>query len=292
MQLSFESITEDPVHLFEKNNIRVSVLRLDRIHPVISGNKWFKLKYYLEDARQQHKKKIVTFGGAWSNHIVATAAACACEGFSSAGIIRGETPAVLSASLLKAQEYGMELHFTNRTDYGEKIIPAVLDHEQCYFINEGGYGKKGAKGAAGILDYCQPGFTHCCCAVGTGTMMAGLVNSVLPEQKVIGISVLKNNLEAEKQVQQLLNEEKKDWQIVHDYHFGGYAKYTDVLIQFMNEFFSSTNIPSDFVYTGKLFFAVSDMIRDGFFPPGSNLLLVHSGGLQGNSSLGKGKLIY
>jgi 1-aminocyclopropane-1-carboxylate deaminase len=292
MQLSFESITEDPVHLFEKNNIRVSVLRLDRIHPVISGNKWFKLKYYLEDARQQHKKKIVTFGGAWSNHIVATAAACACEGFSSAGIIRGETPAVLSASLLKAQEYGMELHFTNRTDYGEKIIPAVLDREQCYFINEGGYGKKGAEGAAGILDYCQPGFTHCCCAVGTGTMMAGLVNAVLPEQKVIGISVLKNNLEAEKQVQQLLNEEKKDWQIVHDYHFGGYAKYTDVLIQFMNEFFSSTNIPSDFVYTGKLFFAVSDMIRDGFFPPGSNLLLVHSGGLQGNSSLGKGKLIY
>jgi 1-aminocyclopropane-1-carboxylate deaminase len=292
MQLSFESITEDPVHLFEKNNIRVSVLRLDKIHPVISGNKWFKLKYYLEDSRQQHKKKIVTFGGAWSNHIVATAAACARDGFSSAGIIRGEEPAILSASLLKAKEYGMELHFTSRTDYSKKITPEVLDPEQCYFINEGGYGKKGAKGAAVMLDYCQPGFTHCCCAVGTGTMMAGLINAILPGQKVIGISVLKNNLEAEKQVQQLLNEEKKDWQIFHDYHFGGYAKYTEVLIRFMNEFFSNTNIPSDFVYTGKLFFAVFDMIQRRFFPPGSNLLLIHSGGLQGNSSLGKGKLIY
>ena len=123
-------------------------------------------------------------------------------------------------------------------------------------------------------------------------MMAGLINAILPGQKVIGISVLKNNLEAEKQVQQLLNEEKKDWQIFHDYHFGGYAKYTEVLIRFMNEFFSNTNIPSDFVYTGKLFFAASDLIQHGFFPPGSNLLLIHSGGLQGNSSLGKGKLIY
>jgi 1-aminocyclopropane-1-carboxylate deaminase len=292
MQLSFESITEDPVHLFEKNNIRVSVLRLDKIHPVISGNKWFKLKYYLEDARRQHKKKIVTFGGAWSNHIVATAAASAREGLSSAGIIRGEMPAVLSASLLKAKEYGMDLHFISRTDYSEKIIPRALDAEQSYFINEGGYGKKGAEGAAGILDYCKTGFTHCCCAVGTGTMMAGLVNAVLPGQKVIGISVLKNNTEAEKQVQQLLNEEIKEWQILHDYHFGGYAKFTEVLIQFMNAFFRNTNIPSDFVYTGKLFFAVSDMSQHGFFPPGSNLLLIHSGGLQGNSSLGKGKLIY
>jgi 1-aminocyclopropane-1-carboxylate deaminase len=292
MELSFESITEDPVYLFEKNNIRVSVLRLDKIHPVISGNKWFKLKYYLEDAHLQHKKKIVTFGGAWSNHIVATAAACTREGFLSAGIIRGEEPALLSTSLLKAKEYGMELHFTSRTDYSEKIIPQVLDLEQCYFINEGGYGKKGAEGAAGILDYCQSSFTYCCCAVGTGTMMAGLINTISPDQKVIGISVLKNNRESEKQVQQLLNEEIKDWQIVHDYHFGGYAKYTEELIGFMNEFFINTNIPSDFVYTGKLFFAVSDMIQHGFFPPGSNLLLIHSGGLQGNSSLAKGKLIY
>ncbi|HET6996349.1 MAG TPA: pyridoxal-phosphate dependent enzyme [Chitinophagaceae bacterium] len=292
MELSFESITEDPIHLFEKNNVRVSVLRLDKIHPVISGNKWFKLKYYLAEAAREHKKKIVTFGGAWSNHIVATAAACAGEGFSSAGIIRGEEPARPSASLQKAKEYGMELYFTSRTDYSEKIIPSILDLEQCYFINEGGYGKKGAEGAASILDYCQPGFTHCCCAVGTGTMMAGLINGVSPFQKVIGISVLKNNREAEKQVQLLLNEEIKDWQIAHDYHFGGYAKYSEELIHFMNEFFTKTNIPSDFVYTGKLFFAVSDMIQRGFIPPESNLLLIHSGGLQGNSSLRKGKLIY
>jgi 1-aminocyclopropane-1-carboxylate deaminase len=292
MLLAPEKIGTDIIHLFHNMNIAVAVLRLDKIHPVISGNKWFKLQYYLKEAIAQQKKKIVTFGGAWSNHVVATAAACKMNGILSAGIIRGEEPLNLSPTLFEAKEYGMQLFFMTREDYREKKIPAEFQNDECYLINEGGYGEKGAQGAAEILQYNQKDFTHCCCAVGTGTMMAGLINAVLPVQKVIGISVLKNNKGLEQNVSTLVKGGTKDWRIVHDYHFGGYAKHHTELIRFMNEFYSQTGIPSDFVYTGKLFFAIADLINNNFFPGGSKLLLVHSGGLQGNNSLPKGTLIY
>lgn len=295
MQLAFENITEDPVHLY--NDIELHILRLDKIHPIISGNKWFKLQYYLKDAKQSGKQKIVSFGGAYSNHIIALAAACKMNGFSSAGIIRGEEPSALSPTLLLAREYGMDLYFISREDYDEKKIPGELQSAEHYFISEGGYGEKGAQGAADILTYSKKdpiaiGFSHCCCAVGTGTMMAGLIKAISPHQKVIGISVLKNNYELEKNVRSLVPAESKQWQMIHDYHFGGYAKHNDALIGFMNEFYGQTHVPSDFVYTGKLFFAVSDLIKNNFFPAGSRLLVVHSGGLQGNASLRKGTLMY
>jgi 1-aminocyclopropane-1-carboxylate deaminase len=292
MKLLFENITTDSIDLLKEKEISITVLRLDKIHPVISGNKWFKLQYYLKEAKAQNKKKIVTFGGAWSNHIIATAAACKLNGFASTGIIRGEEPVALSPTLQLAMEYGMQLYFISREDYNEKKVPAELQSEEHYLINEGGYGEKGAGGASDILNYTEKDFTHCCCVVGTGTMMAGLIRTVSPDQKVIGISVLKNNHELEKNVRSLLINEPKQWQIIHDYHFGGYAKYKPELIDFMNEFYRQTNISSDFVYTGKLFFAVSDLVKNCFFPAGSKLLLIHSGGLQGNASLGKGTLIY
>jgi 1-aminocyclopropane-1-carboxylate deaminase len=292
MPLAVENITEDPVLFFDEKDISVSVLRLDKIHPVISGNKWFKLQYYLKEAKEQHKKKIVTFGGAYSNHILAVAAACKMNGIVSAAIVRGEEPPVLSQTLLQAKEYGMQLHFISREAYSEKKVPAALQSDEYYFIAEGGYGEKGAEGAADILNYSKKDFTHCCCAVGTGTMMAGLIRAVSSPQKVIGISVLKNNYGLEKNVQSLVSDQNKEWQIIHDYHFGGYAKYKPELIQFMNEFYLRAAVPSDFVYTAKLFFAISGMVKTNFFPVGSKLLLVHSGGLQGNSSLRKGTLIY
>jgi len=292
MQLYFESISEEPVHFLEKDDISVSVLRLDNIHPVISGNKWFKLQYYLKEAKEQQKQKIITFGGAWSNHIVATAAACKMNNILSAGIIRGEEPAQLSPTLLHAKEYGMQLFYTSREDYSEKNIPVGLADKDSYLVNEGGYGKPGADGAKDILNYCRKDFTHCCAAVGTGTMLAGLINAAIPEQKIIGISVLKNNDSLERSVTSLLNNQPKQWQIIHDYHFGGYAKYTPELIRFMNKFYHEAKIPSDFVYTAKLFYAIADLIIAGFFPPGSRILMIHSGGLQGNSSLRKGTLIY
>lgn len=293
-KLKFENITVDKISLpvFAEKKIEVSVLRLDKIHPVISGNKWFKLRFYLEDALQQKKKTIVTFGGAYSNHIVATSAACKLKHFKSIGIIRGEEAAELSHTLLQAKEMGMQFCFINREDYREKRIPAQIQNDENYFIPEGGYREKGMKGAATILDHCNKNnFTHYCCAVGTGTMMAGLIKASLPGQSVIGISVMKNNFELEKDVTSLLNGED-NFKIIHDHHFGGFAKYNSELIDFMNWFYKQTAIPTDFVYTGKLFFAVIELIKKDFFPLNSKLLLIHSGGLHGNASLQKGKLIF
>jgi 1-aminocyclopropane-1-carboxylate deaminase/D-cysteine desulfhydrase-like pyridoxal-dependent ACC family enzyme len=153
--LAFDNITVDNISVFCKNEVVVDVLRLDKLNPVISGNKWFKLRYYLEEARSQHKKGILTFGGAWSNHIVATAAACHMNGLKSIGIIRGEEPRQLSTTLLRAKELGMQLIFISRTAYQNKEIPAAIQPEEYYFINEGGYGITGARGASTILEHCH-----------------------------------------------------------------------------------------------------------------------------------------
>ena len=293
--INLTNITLDRLSLplFTAKNIELSVLRLDKIHPVISGNKWFKLRYYLEDAKQLHKKKIVTFGGAWSNHIISTAAACRLNGFAATGIIRGEEAAELSPTLKLAKAMGMQLIFTSREDYSRKNIPEEIIRDDTYFISEGGFGIKGAAGAATMLDGVEKeNYSHICCAAGTGTMTAGLVQASGAKNKILAISVLKNNFEIEQQVKSLLPGNEMKFDIVHEYHFGGYAKYKPGLIQFMNEFYRLTSIPSDFVYTGKLFYAINDLVTASYFPSGSRLLLIHSGGLQGNVSLGKGTLIF
>ena len=301
IDINISKITPDKIFLplLKEKNVEVSVLRLDKIHQVISGNKWFKLRYYLEEAARQNKKTIVTFGGAWSNHILATAAVCEMKGFNSIGIIRGEEMKNLSPTLIEAKKYGMQLVFINREDYKRKKKSDELNSSEYYFINEGGYGQKGAKGAATILEYCKKdNYTHISCAAGTGTMMAGLINNSLPSQQVIGVSILKNNFSIEENIKCLLNDKERSFNIIHDYHFGGYAKYARLpadkpaLIDFMNEFYSQTLIPSDFVYTGKLFYAVTDLIKNNFFPADSKLLIIHSGGLQGNVSLDEGTLIF
>ena len=292
--LTPDHISLDNISRFFNNGIEVHVLRLDKLHPVISGNKWFKLRYYLEEARSQHKTGIITFGGAWSNHILATAAACQLNGLRSIGIIRGEEPASLSYTLKQATEMGMQLVFISREAYRNKQLPADLITKDDYLVNEGGYGEPGARGAATILDQYKDHFTHYCCACGTGTMMAGLINAV-NGQPVTGISVMKNNRQLEELVLTLVVKEKQQpraWQLLHDYHFGGYAKYEPPLLQFMNEFYGQTGIPSDFVYTGKLFFAINDLFQKDYFPAGSKILLIHSGGLQGNASLHKGTLMF
>ncbi|MFI5134117.1 MAG: 1-aminocyclopropane-1-carboxylate deaminase/D-cysteine desulfhydrase, partial [Chitinophagales bacterium] len=209
------------------------------------------------------------------------------------GIIRGEEATALSPTLLQARESGMSLSFISREEYKKKIVPAELQTDEHYFIPEGGFGKKGVAGAATILDHCEKNdFTHYCCAVGTRTMIAGLINGALAHQTIIGVSVLKKNFALGEDVKAFLTNKEKNFTIIHEYHCGGYAKYKPELIEFMNTFYQETNIPSDFVYTGKLFYAVNDLIRKNFFPPGSKLLLIHSGGLQGNTSLSKGTLMF
>lgn len=290
--LSFDRITTDRIQFFNNKNTEVEVLRLDKIHAMISGNKWFKLRYYLEEAKASNKKGILTFGGAWSNHIIAVAAACNMHGLRSIGIIRGEEPATPSSTLVMAKNFGMQLFFIPRPAYQKKEIPAGADTSAFLVVDEGGYGISGAKGAATILDGCVKSYTHYCCAVGTGTMMAGIINSVSAQQEVIGVSVLKNNFSLTASVQSLLNKDAKHWSILHEYSFGGYAKHTPALLQFMNDFYNQTGIPTDFVYTAKLFYAIKNLIERNYFPPGSKILVVHSGGLQGNDSLKEGTLLF
>ena len=273
----------------EKKNIQLHVLRLDKIHPVISGNKWFKLKYHLENFQKGNYEGIVTFGGAWSNHIVATACACYQQGISCAGIIRGEKLLQPSATLMEAEDFKMKLIFISRNEFRNKNESGLPDEIKktfagYYIIPEGGGGTEGEKGAAEIFQLLpENNYTHIACAIGTGTMFIGLQNSKLAGQKLLGISALKGWHE---------KIAKDDAMIFTEYHFGGYARIDKTLLTFMNDFYKRTEIPLDFVYTGKLAFAITDLINKDFFPSGSNILMIHSGGLQGNASLEKGSLIF
>ncbi len=294
--IDLSAITTDQLFLpqFAEKKVSVSVLRLDKIHPLVSGNKWFKLQYYLKEAKEKGQQRIVTFGGAWSNHIIAAAAACRLQQLPCTGIIRGERPAELSLVLREASTLGMEIEFISREDFATQQLPAHLNREENCIVPAGGYGPTGARGAAEMLDHAvnSKAFTHICCAVGTGTMLAGLQNRAAAHQQVIGISILKNNFQLEKETAALLTSPEKLPVILHDHHFGGYAKYQPALLQFMNEWYRQTGIATDFVYTGKLCYAVNNLIVSGYFPEGSNLLLIHSGGLTGNRSLKNGLLIF
>jgi 1-aminocyclopropane-1-carboxylate deaminase/D-cysteine desulfhydrase-like pyridoxal-dependent ACC family enzyme len=280
---------EIPDPFLHNKNVQLDVLRLDKIHPVISGNKWFKLKYHLDNFNAGNYNGILTFGGAWSNHVVATACACYLKKIKCIGIIRGENPHQLSNTLLEAANYKMELKFISREKYSQKNSKEFIESIRNefpghYIIPEGGAGKEGEKGAGEILQYADgKNYTHIACAVGTGTMFNGIKEAASADQKILGVVVLKGWKEENK----IDNAE-----LFINYHFGGYAKYDQVLIGFMNEFFSLTNIPTDFVYTGKLAFALFDLIKKDHFPPGSKILMIHSGGLHGNDSLQKGSLIF
>jgi 1-aminocyclopropane-1-carboxylate deaminase/D-cysteine desulfhydrase-like pyridoxal-dependent ACC family enzyme len=269
----------------------LSVLRLDRLHPVISGNKWFKLQQYLADAVHNNAGKVGTFGGAYSNHIVATAFACRQLHIPCTGFIRGEAN-IPSHTLLQAQAYGMEIQYVSREDY--RLQKQVQEkYPGYYWIPEGGYGSKGAAGAATILSLVKrlPDYTHIVAATGTGTMLAGLVRAAAKGQQVTGISVMKGNTALTQAVNALLTgEEQASFTIEQDYHFGGYAKHPRPLIDYMIHCWEQHQLPLDLVYTSKAFFATEQLIRQHTIPPGSNVLFIHSGGLQGNLSLPAGTI--
>lgn len=283
---------------FTAKGISVDVLRLDKLHPVISGNKWFKLKYYLKDAVEKNYKAILTCGGAWSNHIIAAACAARQSGLHSIGIIRGEAPSRLSHTLLAATAYGMQLQFTNRATYASARMSSdsetLKEYGDAYFIPEAGAGKYGVKGSMEILKLTSLNrYSHIVCCIGSGTMYTGLANALLPGQHIMGITVLKGMNDLQSQLMPHIKAENdRHCSIIGDYHFGGYAKKSPALLQFMNLFYQETGIPTDFVYTAKLFYAYTDLIAKDYFPKGSNLLVIHSGGLQGNASLPAGTLLF
>jgi D-cysteine desulfhydrase len=284
---------------FSTRQLQLSVLRLDMIHPVISGNKIFKLHYYLQTAAAKKHERIITFGGAYSNHLSATAYACKLAGLKCIGIVRGDATAALSHTLQFCIQQGMQLQFISRQQYAEKETAAFIEnlmqqHGPCTVIPEGGYGVEGANGAALIHTFINPGiYTHICIAAGTATTTAGILNGCNTET-VVCVPALKGMTDIEKRIANCTNGpvKSKQLQIFYDYHFGGYAKKTPELIGFMNDVWQQHRLPTDFVYTAKMMFAITDKIKQGYFAPGSNILCLHTGGLQGNLSLPKATLLY
>lgn len=283
----FEQIAQSiPYQHISVGGINISIKRLDLVHPYISGNKFFKLKYNLLVAQQQGYKKLLTFGGAYSNHIAATAYAAQLLGFESLGIIRGEELAskALNATLSTAQQFGMQLQFVTREAYRQKQSSAYLaqlqqDYPDYYVIPEGGTNPLAIQGCTEILsDEDRQNFDLICCAVGTGGTIAGLIEASHSQQQVLGFSALKGDF-LSTEVEQLTP--KRNWQITDQYCCGGYAKTTPELLQFIQDFEQQYDIPLEQIYTGKMLLGLSDLIQQGTFSIDHRILVIHSGGLQG-----------
>lgn len=283
INLNFHSPEEEIHHpLFLEKNIRVYLKRDDLIHPFISGNKWRKLKYLLINAEEAGKKHLVTFGGIWSNHLLATACAAAKFGFKSTGIVRGED--ISTDVLTFCRLFGMNLIFVDRESYRDKqtIFNKYFDtDESALFINEGGAGKEAAKGCAELIEELQQQYQHIFAACGTGTTAAGIINGLNQKPSTLfhAIPVLNGSF-LKDDIKKLLRN-PVNFEFHTDYTFGGYAKTKPNLIEFIADFASSAGILLDPVYTGKMMYAVFDLARKDHFKPGSNILAIHTGGLFG-----------
>ncbi|MEO6869131.1 MAG: pyridoxal-phosphate dependent enzyme [Ginsengibacter sp.] len=280
-----------------KKSIHLDILRLDQVDSYISGNKIFKLRYYLENAIKNNIKTIVTLGGAYSNHLAATAYACKKCGLMSIGIVRGEEAKNLSPTLQFCLQHGMKLIFLERKLYKhiskkDSIeIPELEELKDFIIIPEGGYSIEGSSGAESITSFFdQNSYSHICVPVGTATTLSGIVNTI-SSAKVLGFTALKGLNDINERML-FLGTKETNWEIISAYHFGGYAKYDKNLTNFMSEFYLKHHVPLDFVYTGKMMFGVYDLIKKEFFENGSRILCMHTGGLQGNKSLLPGSLPY
>lgn len=259
-------------------DVELCIARFDKIHPYISGNKFYKLYYFLEETVIAGCNEIVTYGGAYSNHLIATAVACKETGFLSKGIVRGEKPAVLSPVLKLCMEYDMQLEFLSREDFLSNKL-SFGKKESSFFIPEGGYHPLGAKGAALMLDgIAHHSYTHLITAVGTATTLAGLSQS---NAEVIAVPVIKNMIDIHKRINYLYPNHR-GYTVWDEYHFNGYAKFSPELFAFMDDFKKQHHIELDKVYTAKMMYGVIDKIKHGYFPKGSRILCLHTGGLTGN----------
>ncbi len=279
-----------PIHalhhpLLEEKKVQLFVKRDDLIHPHISGNKWRKLKYTLQDAQQKGKKHLITFGGAYSNHLLATACAAKQLGFTCTGFVRGEETLPLNPVLSLCTAFGMQLHYVDRTSYRNKqdIFNQYFTNDtHAYFIDEGGASALAAKGVAELIDELPETYTHIFTACGTGATLAGisqgLQQHMLPT-KAIGIAVLKG-ADFLKQDVSALAPKAQNWDILLQYHQGGYAKTTPHLINWMQDFSQQTALPIEPVYTGKLFYALFDLIAADYFEQNSKILAIHTGGIS------------
>jgi len=287
MNIDFEIYS--PVHqihdkLFDEQGLKVFIKRDDLIHPIISGNKWRKLKYLLREAQAQNKTRLVTFGGAYSNHLLATSAAAARFGFKSTGFVRGEQ--VNNDTLFLCRLHGLNLIFTDRESYRNKqalFNKYFADNNDAFFIDEGGSSALGAKGCSELIDELDDTYDHIICACGTGTTAAGIINGLVSHKLPLqfhGVPVLKNGEFLRKDIDAFL-EERSSYHLHTDYHFGGYGKVDDNLIGFVKQFVAATGVLIEPIYTGKMLFALYDLAAKNYFPTGSRILAIHTGGIWG-----------
>jgi 1-aminocyclopropane-1-carboxylate deaminase len=283
--------------LTNNSAVQLDVLRLDEVHPIISGNKLYKLHYFLEALQQKKYTQVITFGGAFSNHLVATAFACQQLNITCIGIVRGQDAGTApSHTLQDCVAYGMQLQFITRADYSSIAEENYLQHLQQKYPNaliipEGGYSPLGATGASTIYTPQFNNYQYIACAVGTATTAAGIYSQLLPHQQLLAIPVLKNLADIKQRFNYLLQNKKplNQLTILHNFAFGGYAKHTPELLQFMQYCNQHFNLPLDFVYTAKTFYATLQTIKTKQLAPNAKILFIHTGGLQGNASL-KNKL--
>jgi 1-aminocyclopropane-1-carboxylate deaminase len=279
-----------------KSGITLYIKRLDLTHPQVSGNKWYKLKYNLIEAGKKGYDTLLTFGGAYSNHIHATAAAGTLFGFRTIGVIRGEVHLPLNPTLLFAKENGMELFYLDRVSYRDKYNKQLLTflnerYGKFYLIPEGGSNSLAVQGCREIFEDINEQFDYICTACGTGGTLAGLISGLQENQRALGFSVLKGGDFLNSKVKNLLDvpveRDNRNWKIITDYHFGGYAKFTKELLQFITNFENRNNIKLEPIYSGKMIFGIYDLIRKSYFPEGSKIIALHNGGLQGLEGLRK-----
>jgi len=274
----------------EEKGIELYIKREDEIHPFVSGNKFRKLKYNIQEAKKTNKNTLLTFGGAFSNHIVATAVAGYLTDFKTIGVIRGEelgldvTETLSKNTTLKnSYEHNMQFEFVSRELYRKKLEDSFINnlkekYGDFYLIPEGGTNDLAIKGCEEILTVSDAKFDYICCAVGTGGTISGVINASSKHQKVIGFPALKGDFLFD-DIKKLTS--KSNWSLQTNYHFGGYAKYTDELIRFINDFNKDTGVLLDPIYTVKMIFGILDMIKKNQFKKGSKILAIHSGGIQG-----------
>lgn len=268
------------------NGITLEIKREDLLHPFVSGNKFRKLKYNVLQAKAENHSVLLTFGGAFSNHIAAVAYAGKEQGFETIGVIRGDElrdKISENPTLSFAQECGMRFEFVTREAYRHKTDAAFIVQLQAqfgsfYLVPEGGTNDLAVKGCEEILTELDADFDFVCSAVGTGGTISGLINSALPHQKVLGFPALKGDF-LQDEIRNFV--QNKNWELQTDYHFGGYGKVTTEFIEWINWFYAQTGIPLDPIYTGKMVFGVMDLIQRNYFPPKSKILMIHTGGLQG-----------
>jgi 1-aminocyclopropane-1-carboxylate deaminase len=273
--------------LLDEYQIELWLKRDDLLHPVISGNKWYKLKYILDHVLSSGMQAVVSMGGAYSNHLHTLAYAGHILGLTTVGIIRGEQPALLNPALADMQNWGMILKFVSRSDYRHfrklrywQYLPGLLPEQ--YWLPEGGARMLALKGVAELVGQISIPYDTLCLPCGTGTTLAGIIGAVPPDKSVLGFSALKNAGFLSGDIEFLAQTSVSNWSINSNYHFGGFAKIKPELISFIEEFTRKTSIPLEPVYSGKMMYGLCDLIKKRYFKPGQRIIALHTGGLQGN----------